>query len=122
MVCALITYLLLFYAEYTTINKVLTPFYDNTIFYKFHGILYSLIIFLATLSHFKAMTTNPGAIEKNAIPIDYDDITNKKNYKTCKRCTTYKPLLTHHCRICERCVLKMDHHWYFILYFNIFIK
>ena len=28
----------------------------------------------------------------------------------CKSCKIYKPLRTHHCHICNRCVLKMDHH------------
>ncbi|XP_059477659.1 palmitoyltransferase ZDHHC16 isoform X2 [Neocloeon triangulifer] len=28
----------------------------------------------------------------------------------CKKCITPKPPRTHHCSICDRCVLKMDHH------------
>merc|ERR1740138_326663 len=28
----------------------------------------------------------------------------------CKWCTKYKPDRCHHCRICQTCVLKMDHH------------
>ncbi|EEF31458.1 zinc finger protein, putative [Ricinus communis] len=30
--------------------------------------------------------------------------------KQCEKCCTYKPPRAHHCRICRRCVLKMDHH------------
>ncbi|KAJ7082361.1 DHHC palmitoyltransferase-domain-containing protein [Mycena belliarum] len=29
----------------------------------------------------------------------------------CRRCGQQKPERTHHCRICNRCVLKYDHHW-----------
>ncbi|KAJ7625220.1 zf-DHHC-domain-containing protein [Mycena rosella] len=29
----------------------------------------------------------------------------------CRKCGQAKPERTHHCRICNRCVLKYDHHW-----------
>jgi len=28
----------------------------------------------------------------------------------CDKCNCYKPARTHHCSICQRCVLRMDHH------------
>lgn len=28
----------------------------------------------------------------------------------CQKCCHYKPPRAHHCRVCKRCVLKMDHH------------
>lgn len=28
----------------------------------------------------------------------------------CERCNTYKPDRCHHCSVCDRCILKMDHH------------
>lgn len=28
----------------------------------------------------------------------------------CKKCITPKPARTHHCSICDKCILKMDHH------------
>ncbi|GER28593.1 DHHC-type zinc finger family protein [Striga asiatica] len=28
----------------------------------------------------------------------------------CQKCALYKPPRAHHCRICNRCVLRMDHH------------
>ncbi|ACO66019.1 predicted protein, partial [Micromonas commoda] len=28
----------------------------------------------------------------------------------CHRCECPKPELTHHCKVCRKCVLKMDHH------------
>ncbi|CAI5498720.1 unnamed protein product [Closterium sp. Naga37s-1] len=28
----------------------------------------------------------------------------------CQKCGAYKPARCHHCRICKRCVLRMDHH------------
>ena len=31
-------------------------------------------------------------------------------FKWCYRCNKIKPPRTHHCSLCERCVLRMDHH------------
>jgi len=31
-------------------------------------------------------------------------------YRFCTSCNIYKPDRAHHCRICDRCVLRMDHH------------
>lgn len=28
----------------------------------------------------------------------------------CNKCGHYKPPRSHHCRVCKRCVLRMDHH------------
>lgn len=32
----------------------------------------------------------------------------------CNKCACYKPPRAHHCRVCERCVLRMDHHCVFV--------
>lgn len=29
----------------------------------------------------------------------------------CKKCHVSRPARSHHCSICRRCVLRMDHHW-----------
>lgn len=31
-------------------------------------------------------------------------------YPVCKRCSMHKPPRTHHCRWCDACILKFDHH------------
>lgn len=28
----------------------------------------------------------------------------------CDKCDSFKPLRAHHCSVCGKCVLKMDHH------------
>lgn len=30
--------------------------------------------------------------------------------KYCRRCKCFKPARAHHCSICNRCIVKMDHH------------
>ncbi|KAI0789970.1 zf-DHHC-domain-containing protein [Abortiporus biennis] len=40
-----------------------------------------------------------------------DDVAiTKATYTKCKRCGEMRPERAHHCRICNRCVLKYDHH------------
>ncbi|KAM8860099.1 palmitoyltransferase ZDHHC16A isoform 2-T2 [Spinachia spinachia] len=52
--------------------------------------------------YYKAITTPPGSppMEKNGSPF----------VAVCKKCIIPKPARTHHCGICNRCILKMDHH------------
>uniref|UniRef100_A0A667YF59 Palmitoyltransferase n=1 Tax=Myripristis murdjan TaxID=586833 RepID=A0A667YF59_9TELE len=52
--------------------------------------------------YYKATKTSPGSppTVKNDIPF----------VSVCKRCIIPKPARTHHCGICNRCILKMDHH------------
>lgn len=63
------------------------------------------------------MTTDPGAVPHDAIPLptdneenDYeaqDKINGNKFKKVCKRCRAFKPARAHHCSICKRCVIKV---------------
>uniref|UniRef100_A0A671YLI6 Palmitoyltransferase n=1 Tax=Sparus aurata TaxID=8175 RepID=A0A671YLI6_SPAAU len=52
--------------------------------------------------YYKATKTSPGypPTEKNDMPF----------VAVCKKCIMPKPARTHHCGICNRCILKMDHH------------
>jgi len=33
-----------------------------------------------------------------------------KGRRLCRRCNSFKPQRAHHCSICKRCIVKMDHH------------
>jgi len=45
----------------------------------------------------------------------------REDWTLCTRCETFRPPRAHHCRICKRCVKRMDHHcpWYLCLYIYI---
>lgn len=49
----------------------------------------------------------------NSLADSFEFISQKDLYEAvsiCKKCLTPKPTRTHHCSICNKCVLKMDHH------------
>ncbi|CAG9332719.1 unnamed protein product [Blepharisma stoltei] len=67
------------------------------------------ILFNIFYNNFKASFTDPGN-PKDAYK-SYDKSTASVYSGTfCKLCDYYKPPRAHHCSICKKCVLKMDHH------------
>lgn len=46
-------------------------------------------------------------VSENPSPVV--DSTNQ-DVRFCRKCSQFKPPRTHHCSICKRCILKMDHH------------
>lgn len=90
-----------------------------------HGLIFSFIAMMACISHFNAMTTDPGAVPPDAKPLQLEPQPdqcdnyplihspgrgNNSNKRTCRRCNSFKPVRAHHCSICRRCIIKMDHH------------
>ncbi|CAN7999497.1 unnamed protein product [Ixodes pacificus] len=58
--------------------------------------------------YWMALTTNPGT-PPEAICFHQGSLLPEV-VSICKKCIAPKPPRTHHCSICNRCVLKMDHH------------
>ncbi|KAJ6717634.1 PROTEIN S-ACYLTRANSFERASE 16-RELATED [Salix purpurea] len=86
------------------------------------GILNAMIFtFMASLCLFSfvvCVLTEPGYVpspyvpdvEGAAVPLHQEPHNNSSQLRQCDKCCTYKPPRAHHCRICRRCVLRMDHH------------
>ena len=85
--------------------------------------LYDPIALLILITHTKAMCTDPGYVP---IPFEpYEQIHHpsiRYQHIFCGKCNNPRPLRAHHCEICKKCTLKMDHHcpWVFdcIGYYN----
>jgi len=148
--CASLTYMLHLYGVYE-VCLVLIPPWMSTVdedgvrtispMGHLHRSMFTLVAALAVYAHFKAMTTNPGAVPPDAIQIEemmeltkqqqqsednaaangdttsslmVEDLPPKpplrKGRRLCRRCNTFKPKRAHHCSICKRCIIKMDHH------------
>ena len=56
-----------------------------------------------TFNFFRAVTVSPGE------PNDADKM-NPLESSVCKRCISARPARAHHCSVCQKCYLKMDHH------------
>ncbi|XP_062389292.1 palmitoyltransferase ZDHHC16B [Sardina pilchardus] len=59
-------------------------------------------LLMITYHYYRATRTSPGhpPQERRDVP----------TVTMCKKCIVPKPARTHHCSICNRCILKMDHH------------
>jgi len=120
LVCGVITWLLIGYGMYAFTFCVVYPWLGDTLHGYFHILLFNLFSLTAIYSHIRAMSTDPGAVPKEALPLledlqEYPDVesninNNAKFRKYCKRCQSFKPIRAHHCSICGRCIVKMDHH------------
>jgi len=131
LVCAAFTYLLHLFGCYV-VCIVLIPSWMKyegedgvrklTGWGIFHSIGFCLVAIMAIISHLKAMFTDPGAVPPDAEPVpdnlDRKNQTDRKDIspprmkpkRLCRRCNSYKPDRAHHCSICKRCIIKMDHH------------
>jgi len=74
------------------------------------AMVYGTLCALALASHAKTMFTDPGAIPQEAVPRAILFKRGITTHAMCSHCQTYKPPNCHHCRICNRCISRMDHH------------
>ena len=108
---------------YIIFNK---EYHDNII--KIIAILiFDPLGFLTLITHLLSMFKNPGYVPIPYKPnLNYSGINNNislnhnnallqnRNDLFCKKCNNPRPLRSHHCRICSKCTLKMDHHCHWI--------
>lgn len=134
--CAMITYGLHLFAMYAVCVILLPPWMSETDdegirhltwMGHFHRLAFSATAILAMAAHFKAMTTDPGAVPPDALPLEEthgpslvplpspEDENNtesapqqQRGKRLCRRCKTFKPKRAHHCSVCRRCIIKMD--------------
>ncbi|KAF7457680.1 putative palmitoyltransferase [Cryptosporidium felis] len=86
-------------------------------------VIFNFLVLMTVVCFVMSIVTKPGTIpntpEWSLKTIDESNHQSKavsKELKSngerryCKWCAKYKPDRTHHCRVCQACVLKMDHH------------
>lgn len=74
------------------------------------AMLYATVCALALACHAKTTFTDPGSIPQEAVPREALMRQGITTHAMCSHCQTYKPPNSHHCRICNRCISRMDHH------------
>ena len=80
---------------------------------------YHVAVFMLLWSYFACVLTEPGGVPERWTPhpedpeeavIEAKKSNSERRRRFCKKCVAWKPIRTHHCSVCKRCVLKMDHH------------
>ena len=73
------------------------------------------LLFNILFNYWACVCTRPGFPGAQLPPLedleagtDFTDFGD--GWRTCRKCKTGKPPRTHHCSVCRRCVMKMDHH------------
>ncbi|KAH8169075.1 DHHC palmitoyltransferase domain-containing protein [Sarocladium implicatum] len=64
--------------------------------------IFNGLLLVLWYTYYKAVTVDPGRYV-------FPEVIEAEG-RWCKKCSTPKPLRSHHCRHCNRCVPKMDHH------------
>ncbi|XWS56417.1 hypothetical protein CRYUN_Cryun09bG0083600 [Craigia yunnanensis] len=83
-----------------------------------NAMIFTFLASLCLFSFFVGVLTDPGQIPSSYLP-DVEDSSSVSDQepkksgvqsKYCDKCAAYKPPRAHHCRVCRRCILRMDHH------------
>ncbi|CAH0560695.1 unnamed protein product [Brassicogethes aeneus] len=110
IVCVLVTYSAVFYADYVVIKWIILQTMVDSLWGAFNVVMFNTIVFLLTMSHIKAVVTDPGTVPIEKEHLSHEDIHSGCDWTICNRCDTLRPPRAHHCRICQRCIKRMDHH------------
>ncbi|XP_042296903.1 palmitoyltransferase ZDHHC3-like [Sceloporus undulatus] len=119
LLCLLLTYLSVGYADYVILQHVLLqPGFRGSLWCPFHAVAFNFIIMMLLACHSRAVFADPGMVPLPDTALDFSDLRssssashkNSRDWTVCNRCETYRPPRAHHCRICHRCVRRMDHH------------
>lgn len=70
--------------------------------------IFNLELFALWISYYIAIVTPPGSPNKETSIQQNNQYKIWDNY--CEKCMCQKPERTHHCKVCNICVLAMDHH------------
>ncbi|XP_010556619.1 PREDICTED: probable protein S-acyltransferase 12 [Tarenaya hassleriana] len=89
-------------------------------------LLFHLLLIMLLWSYFTVVFTDPGSVPENlGVELTGENLEAGVGISTdrrapgslgyCVKCRNVKPPRCHHCSVCQRCVLKMDHHCVWIV-------
>nr|XP_054760803.1 palmitoyltransferase ZDHHC7-like [Lytechinus pictus] len=122
-VCIIITYCAVIYADYVVVNWLIIPSsMSSSLWGAVHALIFNCIVLCLTVAHLRAVLSDPGIVPLPTTAIDFSDVrtgqapksrvdrVSGQSWTVCQKCEAYRPPRAHHCRICRRCIRKMDHH------------
>lgn len=95
--------LIAYWAFFVLLPIVAVPW---SIWFNFNIVWGVFLLYAISFNYYMGVNTSPGT----TADIHIHDENNMDDRLECKKCNKPKPPRTHHCSICKRCVLKMDHH------------
>jgi len=116
IVCVIVTYIAVFYADYVVVKWIILQTMVDSLWGAFNVVLFNTVVFLLSMAHVRAVITDPGTVPLPQSKMDFSDMHSSDvgcdfvDWTVCTRCETYRPPRAHHCRICRRCIRRMDHH------------
>ncbi|XP_065920669.1 palmitoyltransferase ZDHHC3-like isoform X2 [Dysidea avara] len=115
-------YVLIAFADYTTVKFVI-EMEDSNSRDAVKAFFYHLLALMAIIAHLRCMLSDPGYVPLPRTKLDFAELEAKSPVKdisedaatiddwtVCSKCETFRPPRAHHCRVCRRCVRRMDHH------------
>jgi len=98
--CCIITFLLMCYAEFVQVVYIIGPWKGV---YSWYTVVYTIFFLLSAASHLRCLTQNPGAAPLT-LKCENDAVIR------CKSTHVPKPKEAHHCSVCRRSILRLDHY------------
>ncbi|XP_037779675.1 palmitoyltransferase ZDHHC3-like [Penaeus monodon] len=112
--CLFLTYTAIFYADYVIVHWVIIQTMSNSLWGALHVLLFNTLVFMTLMAHVRAVFSDPGIVPLPQSRLDFSDMhaggEKSDDWTVCARCEMYRPPRAHHCRICQRCIRRMDHH------------
>ncbi len=112
--CLALTYGAVAYADYVVVRWIVMQTMVDTLWGAFNVLLFNILVFNLLMAHARAVFSDPGIVPLPEHRVDFSDKeepeTAGDDWTICTRCEMFRPPRAHHCRICQRCIRKMDHH------------
>jgi hypothetical protein len=126
IICCLVTWGLITYSCTVTVGFTLIPWRCTSVWKVLNSVVFVAIGAMALAAHVQTVLTDPGAVPRDAVPLgtssaaleEGDELEAGNNStdhpppykKWCRKCEAFKPSRAHHCSVCARCNVYLDHH------------